>query len=355
MSGRVNFFLPDQFGYAAGYPYYAKYLTLYGYKVYVYCVDLGQRKISPCDGVSVEYVQIAKDKGTLSRLIELNRVFHSIIRCQDCRVVNILKYYPLCSMLTLFHCRTIHLDVRTGAISGDKFKNGVLDALLRLESSFFSHGFVLSDMMRRSLKLSSKRFSVLPLGADSLSRKKKDYTSRVSLIYVGTLNYRQIYKTIEGLSLAMSRVKIPMSYRIVGEGTSKEIQCILECITRLGLQDYVFLEGRMSHSEISSLFDQANVGVAFVPKIPMYNTQPSTKIFEYTLSGLFVLATDTEANKEVVTPDNGRLHDDTPESFSDALYWYVEHSNLIRENRVRGSLSRHQWPFIVQHNMIPYL
>lgn len=356
MHRRVNFFLPDQYGYAAGYPYYTKYLLQNGYEVSVYCADLGEKKIPADTGVLIHYLPLSDETNTLKRMLRLNSYFIKVLKASQQGEISIVKYYPLCSYLALA-CRRakLLLDVRTGAISGSVCRNALMDALLRLEASYFSKGFVLSDLMRSALKLSIANYSLLPLGADVLSNSPKNYCASMSLLYVGALNYRHIYKTIEGLALARPRIGRAVSYDIVGYGSDEECERLLNTIEAHQLQDMIHYHGRLSHEEMRPLFDRANVGVVFVPQAAMYNHQPSTKMFEYALSGLFLLATDTAANRELATPANCILHQDSPEGFADALLRYISFSDKIDEEEVRSSLMTYSWRTVVERDMIPRL
>ena len=67
------------------------------------------------------------------------------------------------------------------------------------------------------------------------------------------------------------------------------------------LSDIVSCIGRVPHHDLKKYFDEANVGVSFVPLLAHYQYQPPTKTFEYLMSGLYCIATSTIANKEIIS------------------------------------------------------
>lgn len=349
---RINFFIPEQFGYSAGYLYYSKYLLSYGYSVTIYCIDNKLPRINPIQGVQTIYLVLNRNK-TLMRIFEMLSLFRSIMTNKCSEDISIIKYFPLCSLL--FPCKknNIFLDIRTGAITNKLYKRILLNSILCIDSFFFKKGFVLSELMRKNLRLSSKKYTLLPLGADVFSTNAKDYIRELNLLYVGTLNYREIYKTVLGLSLVKKQISIPINYDIIGYGTKEEEELLNKIIKQEKAESYINFIGRKTHDQLRPFFDKANIGISFVPKTCFYDIQPPTKIYEYALSGLFTLATSTSANKEIITSKNGLLHDDTKESFAQAILFYVNNlSGNISEKEIRNSLKSHLWSNIVLEKML---
>ena len=54
MRTKICFVIPDQFGYAAGYYQYAKYLSEYGFDVTVLSVDKGLPRIEEIPDVTID-------------------------------------------------------------------------------------------------------------------------------------------------------------------------------------------------------------------------------------------------------------------------------------------------------------
>ena len=62
-----------------------------------------------------------------------------------------------------------------------------------------------------------------------------------------------------------------------------------------------------------------------------YDIQTPTKTFEYIISGLFCIATNTTANKNLINKDNGILCDDNATSFSNALMKLYKFRGSIKQ------------------------
>ena len=114
------------------------------------------------------------------------------------------------------------------------------------------------------------------------------------------------------------------------------------------LSDIVSCIGRVPHHDLKKYFDEANVGVSFVPLLAHYQYQPPTKTFEYLMSGLYCIATSTIANKEIISdPLNGLLIQDTADSFCEALEKYLKLADKINKNDLIKSVSQYSWDVIV--------
>src|SRR5699024_2778090 len=152
-----------------------------------------------------------------------------------------------------------------------------------------------------------------------ISTIDKDF-STLNLLYVGTLNNRNITQTIEGLSIFLKnnpKVKNITTYDIVGDGD--EYSQLMALVDKLSLNHIVKFHGRVPHFKLKMFFDRCNVGISYIPITEYYNYQPPTKTFEYILSGIPCIATQTFENQSLVVADNGILCEDTPVGFSKAL------------------------------------
>ena len=143
----------------------------------------------------------------------------------------------------------------------------------------------------------------------------------MQLLYLGTLNGRNIDESVRGFSSFISEFgeKIHLIYHIIGHGSKSETEKLCQVINECNLSDHVIMHGYKTHSEIKYYFDNCNVGVSFVPVTPYYNVQPPTKTFEYLCSGLVVIATNTIENSKVINTENGTLIEDTSKGFHQGL------------------------------------
>ncbi len=294
----------DQFGYKAGYYHYCKYLSAQGHHIVFLCNDQHLDRMS-LDNVEVIYVAVTS---SIKWRLKFISTIKKIISGREIDLV-MCSYYRGCSLNVRSFGKTPSIiDVRSGALSPKTIIRTAFNRLIKFEASRFSRTMVLSESLAAKLKLKESSYEIVPLGSDEISRENKDFTD-LSLLYVGTLFQREIHKTVEGMRLFLDEFPdAKIHYDIVGFGEGE--QCLIDRISELSLSEYVTFHGRVNYENLKPFFDKANIGVAFVPKTPWYDCQPSTKIYEYLLSGMYCLATDTYENRLCITGFNGYLHDD---------------------------------------------
>jgi glycosyltransferase involved in cell wall biosynthesis len=220
----------------------------------------------------------------------------------------------------------------------------------------FPHVTIVSESLREKLKLDPARATILPLGGDQFARGAKSFDT-CRLLYVGTLLDRRIHLTVEGLT-AFYRLGAQdtfESYDIVGSGPDDQEQRLLEAISRSPVRDRIRVHGRIPNAELHPFFERANVGVGFIPEEEYYQPQPSTKVFEYLLSGMAVIATRTYENARVINKSNGVLIPDTPEGFSEGLRQIVAARLQFNSGSIQRSVGEYSWDAIVQQTLRPYL
>ena len=340
-----------QFGYHTGNYHHCKYLKDNFGIVYI-CWNQGQPKIE-MDGVRVVYV--IRKGNILVRTMRFLR--QALGQINDHQAIVFIKYFKGVSLalrlLRPRHCFV--LDIRTGSVHKSQIVRRFHDARLRVETSFFKHVTVISQSLAEKLGIAHKAH-ILPLGADVISSADKKFDS-LHLLYVGTLFNRNIDVTIHGFKQFYEEFKnqIPIAYTIIGAGPNNEEQALRALAAQYGLEEIVNVAGAIPHPQLKPRFDVANVGVSYVPLTDYYDCQPVTKTFEYLLSGMPVIATNTSENRKVILPENGVLVGDTPEDFYSALKVIVEKKYLFESAKIRNTGIDHTWVNIVKGNLIGYL
>lgn len=345
----VLFVIPNQFGYSAGYYYYCKYLLDAGFRVGMISLDLGKQKIELEGEFSSLYVEprnIIQYRIELMRLVKLYSAGYDVV---------VFKQMPGVSIFSLMVKRKRRiLDIRSGSIHNGWFRKWIENIDISLQSLFFRKIFILSKELAKELRIPPKKYIWLPLGADDITKKEKIYSDSLRLLYVGTFNGRNIHQAIEGYALFKKQHKgIEASYDIIGSGDDHSTNRILDTIKLYDIQREVVLHGYMTHQEAESFYEKCNIGVSYIPVIPCYQNQPPTKTYEYILSGLVCIATDTLSNKQLITEQNGILHHDNPESFSQALEDYYMRRGHYRTDQVKNTLNDYLWKSIVNRILIP--
>lgn len=226
-----------------------------------------------------------------------------------------------------------------------------------IDSLFYHKVTVISEGLQATLKLPKKRTYILPLGADEISFVPKEYNT-LDILYVGAIQHRNIYQTVTGLSLFINKyphARSNTTYTIIGFGAEKDIKQLQDTIEKHSVTDLVNYVGRVKYTDLKPYFEKCNVGVSYIPVTAYYQHQPATKTFEYALSGLIIIATNTFENKKVIEKDNGVLCDDTPEGFANALEYIYWNKSYFNETAIRQSLWEYHWETIVNTKLIPIL
>lgn len=305
-------------------------------------------------GVRVVYVR--RKGNMLVRTLRFLR--HALKQINDDRrAIVFIKYFKGVSLVLRLlkprHCFV--LDIRTGSVHRNLVMRRIHDVRLKFETAFFKHVTVISASLAAKLDLKHKAH-ILPLGADVISSTDKTFAG-LHLLYVGTLFNRNMEVTIHGFKQYYDEFQdqVPISYTIIGSGPNNEERALKNLVAQYGLDEIVNVTGNISHDQLKPFFDFANVGVSYVPLTDYYDVQPVTKTFEYLLSGMPVIATDTSENRKVINQENGVLIGETAEDFSVALKAIFEKRNLYNSAKIRSAGMGYTWEKIVQSNLKPYL
>lgn len=247
------------------------------------------------------------------------------------------------------------IDVRSGIITKNKFKRIILNNIIKLEVSLFKNITVISKRLKIKLNLPD-RSNILPLGASVVNFKNKN-DKFFTFLYVGTFHNRDMIKTIYAFKYFLDRTNLKerkkIKYKIVGFGSKKEVMEITRTINELNLSDSVFYMGEIRFPELLSQFESANIGVSFIPMTDFFDSQPPTKTFEYLLSGLPVLATNTSENRDVINSLNGVLVEDDIESFSEGFEEIFNNYELYSSEEIKFNSREFGWDRIIKNNLIP--
>jgi len=249
------------------------------------------------------------------------------------------------------------LDIKTGFLIDNIFFRWLFNKSILFSSLFFDKVNVLSENLAILLKLSDKKTFIVPLGADVLDDTPKQF-DKIHLLYIGTLHKRHIEKTIDGFAkfYAKHTGEVSLRYDIIGfSHIEDEEERIKSAISKNKLNEIVTFYGRKNHQELNQYIKNATIGVCFVPQTSYYDVQPATKIFEYALSGLTTIATDTTENRRFITDINGVICDDNVDSFCDALEKVYAKLDKYNDRKIRDSLNEYNWENIVKNVLLPIL
>ena len=342
---------PTQFGYSTGYFYYCKYLADLGHEIDYFCLNYKLPRIK-ITNVRVKYLNISNS--CFNWRIPF---FKSISKTQfnDYDII-FLNHQKFAFLYRLFGvpARTI-IDIRTGDLSLNKLTRYLWNRSLKFDTLFFRHITILSESLLNLLKLNPNKCTILPIGADIIADSPKKYYPP-HFLYIGTFTKRNIVHTIEGLILFSDKYpEVPIKYDIIGFGSESEELQVKKSIEKSTLNGKITFHGRKNYAEVKPFFKAANIGFSYVPMKSFFDCQPPTKTFEYILSGIICIATRTSENKKLISPVNGILCDDNPQSLCSAIEEYYINRDSFNCTKVKKSLQNHQWKIIVNTELNPLL
>lgn len=340
-----------QYGYHTNALMHCLYLSRF-YIIRFICLDEGRSHIQPYSGVRITYVKHILTKKLTKALFIFVSLFYLLISSS----LVMVYFFRGCSVLkALFPRRKMILDVRTLGVSHNESYNKKYNDILLSTALEYDYVLFLSRSIKEKLGYPKHNYSIVPLGANCLSSKTKDY-SRLNLLYVGIFTNRHLEKTIEGVKLFRDRhPEIDISYTFIGSGAPDVVIKLKEIVQHNKLNDCIRFMGTIPHNQLEPFFSDATVGVSFVPITPYYDSQPVTKTYEYAMSGLFVIATATSENKAVVSDENGILIEDDAISFCKGIEHYLSKVKDLNEAKIRASLASYSWDKIVNTRLLPVI
>lgn len=341
---KVLIIAPYQFGELSDCFYWAKYAANSGKDVTYIGYRYAHRRMKErvCAGVKVKGVY-HYDNRLLLGLCFFLRIIYEILIHGHYNII-VCKFPHVEKLVKIFPKRNIVLDIRTLSVSSNDKERKSADEKTRNIAIQFPACSVISEGVRDKLGIKA---TILPLGAECISTVSKEF-STLKLFYIGTFDNRNLTIFLKGLSLFNKKYSLPISFDIVGGGNIEEENAIKNVIVTEKLK-CVKLHGYLTHEEGRKFFDTCNVGVCYVPMTEYYEHQPPTKLYEYLLSGMACIATNTKSNRDVMTPELGVLIDDDVNSVCEGIYkLYNQCSNYSTDKIISASMNYH-WSCIVKN------
>ncbi len=146
----------------------------------------------------------------------------------------------------------------------------------------------------------------------------------------------------------------PIRYTIVGFGSEAELAAIRKAVIDTGLQDTVLIRDRVDHGGWCRRPSLSTTS-AFTPRVPWFEHQPSTKVSEYLQSGLLCIASDTTANREVISDASGVLIDDTAGAFAEGLDRIWRRLTGWDPRSIADGVLDRTWEQVVTDRLVPVL
>lgn len=317
------------------------------------CFEPDNGQYTSIDGIKVKYVSYKGNKSIRG----VRYILYCLWNILFFKGHIFIEYFEHCHIFKIiFPLKKMILDIRTlsTALDTETRKRQNINMVNSIKK--FDKVCIISLKLLEKLNLKIKpNIFELPLGADVNELKQRD-NKKLNLLYVGGLFGRDIEKTIYGISIFLKKYpNVNLQYTIIGKERHNEIIQLKEIAKSLKIESYINFIPGLPHSELKSYFQECNIGISFVPITEYFNLQPPTKTFEYVLSGMICLATNTTANKEIIQNSNGVLHDDNSEDFAKGLEYVYNNINNYNSETIQASLLDYSWSNIVKNTLIPIL
>ena len=340
----------DQFGYSTTLLKYCQYSTSIFDITYIGW-DYNLPKIE-LPAVKVKYV--SREANLLKRNVSLLKAFHEEISLGYDLIFS--TYVRGISLIKLLNPRSNFLMyIDTFGVMSNASKRFIYDAILKFEVSFFSNVAVISEGL--AARLGRKNYKMLPLGGECFNTEIKSF-EELELLYVGTLDNRNMIDCVKGFHKYLQKQQIEGKrtiFRIIGDGPNNELEEIQDYVKTNNLSENIKVLGYLPQNKLSPYFKSANVGVCYVPMFSYYDHQTPTKLFEYLISGLPVIATRTSENEKIIEPWAGVITEDNPDSFCEGLNRLEDQKSAFDSSRIRNAYNKHTWKSVVESHFIPLI
>lgn len=350
MKERLVVINKTQFGKNTDSYKWCEYLSQH-YAVTYIGFDMGYEK-TRCKRVNVRYIPCTRGKWLRSLLF----MTYTLGFLLFFRGKILIVWFQGCELYKrLLPFRHMILNVRSLSITRDKWSRQKKDEKIYQAARLFDQVTVISNEMRSKFSSRGLETDVFPITADVISETDKTFDT-LRLLYLGVLSGRDLKKTLWGLQMFVNKYPDrPISYTIVGGEQDNTYREIERLIIELGLSQKVRMHKEVSYIEVKHYLDEANIGVSFIPQTEYYDCQPPTKTFEYILSGLFCLATNTKGHRIIIDEKNGYLHEASAQGFLEALEYVYQHRENMQSSVIRSTLLHNTWKEVINKALLPII
>ena len=232
-------------------------------------------------------------------------------------------------------------------------KNAIMRRLAYMSANRAKIVMPIGEHMEEDLKRNGcekNHISLIYMGVDrsfvssaktgDISRISSGKPPRLDIIYTGTVSKdrgRDIM--LEALS-EVNKNLYKIRLTIVGADPF-QMECCRKKAVQLGICDNLDIKGRVPGSEIPALLHNADIGICIWDNKPFWQFNPPTKLFEYLVAGLPVLASNIRTHTLYIKNwENGLIFDYNSHSLAQALndLWDMrERLPSMRENAISWS------------------
>ncbi len=270
-------------------------------------------------------------------------------------MTNSLYDFPMILYPLLFQNRKFYIETSTPAVNKSKLKRFIIDSLLCLTLKPYKKIGCGNPSTVDKLKIKSSHVIHSRIGFPEYTFVDREFEN-LSLIYLGTLHNRDIWKTVKGLKIFIDKFPdIKITYDIIGGAKEPEVNLLNQSIKEASLDCFIKYHGYQPTAFVDEILKRCNIGVAFVPITEYFDKVSTTKAIEYLLAGLPVIATRTTFASGILKTDAGVMCDDSPEDFARALEEIYRNRFSYNSKQIRDLYKHYAMSYIIKNEYIPIL
>jgi len=298
---------------------------------------------------------LAKKLYTLVRLFRIIDKFRKYAKMRDFDLVYIWdQTWAFAIKLIMGRKYKFVMQMFAQGVSANRVKNYMHDKQVKFNTFFFNHIFMGTERNMMYFRIPSHKVHITGVGVEKRCKANKSFNT-MDLVYLGILTNRDVHKTISGFTRFFEEHKndIQMSYHIIGTGSSEYVALLRQEMADIPKDVPIHYHGRLNDLEVMSVFEKCNIGVAFNKVTSYYKHNTSTKLHEYLLSGMPVIATGNDINKRIINDLNGVIIESSPEGFYHGLEIMYKHLDRYDSSQIALSDHRYSLDYVAYNKIIP--
>lgn len=165
------------------------------------------------------------------------------------------------------------------------------------------------------------------------------------LVYAGSICIPRGRDVMLGAMKLVAKKQLPVKLTMVG-APADELEYCQQYIKMHSLENHLDVRGRVPGDEIPSFYENADYGLCLWEDRLSWRFNPPTKLFEYLVSGLPVLASNIRTHTRYINNGvNGLIFDYNPESLAEKIeVAYQDFSQLSTlKHNAKSSGSQYLW------------
>ena len=149
------------------------------------------------------------------------------------------------------------------------------------------------------------------------------------LIYIGTVSQQRGRDVMLEAMTILAKKKIPVHLTIVGAWLDELTYCERK-VQELGISSQVSVFGRVGGSQIPKFLAASDMGLCLWEDKPWWRFNPPTKLFEYLVAGLPVVASNIRTHTRYIQDwHNGLIFEYDANSLAEAIVELVRNQHML--------------------------